>query len=86
MIEFFLRRAVKIRVFPQNAVMDRKMFSVERTINSSLTLVSSTEQYNSVIAISSVGPVIFLFNIEYVQVITSLVTIIMVFYTEDIVF
>ena len=58
-----LYRATRIRVFPRNAVMDRKVFSTERTISSSWTLaVTLAEQYNSLIEFSRVaGTAIFLY-------------------------
>ena len=58
-----LRRATRIRVFPRNAVMDRKVFSTKRTISSSWTLaVTFAEQYNLLIEFSRVaGTAIFLY-------------------------
>ena len=58
-----LCRATRIRVFPRNAVMDRKVFSTKRTISSSWTLAATfAEQYNSLIEFSRVaGTAIFLY-------------------------
>ena len=46
--EVSLCRAARIRVFPRNAVMDRKILKVERIINSpSTSLIYSAEQNSS---------------------------------------
>ena len=59
-----LCRATRIRVFPRNAVMDRKVLSTKRTISSSWTLAVTSatcaEQYKSLIVFSLVGTAIFL--------------------------
>ena len=48
--EVSMCRATRIRVFPRNAVMDRKIFRDERKISSPSTpLINSTEQYSSAI-------------------------------------
>ena len=53
--EVSLCRATRIRVFPKNAAMDRKIFRAERKISSPSTpLINSTEQYSS--------PSVFLFS------------------------